>query len=135
MTLVLYIYQSVERAMAVACMMGECTGAEMYPSKEDLMYWRAVVMGMERDESEAGEKHDLMTVFKTRSNYNYCATEHLKACSSKRGELSGAKGIRGVFETKTSFNLARANGIAALTVMKALGDTLKGKAHFFGLLY
>ncbi|GAQ93389.1 hypothetical protein KFL_014900030, partial [Klebsormidium nitens] len=115
MTLVLYIYQSMERAMDVACMRGECTGAEMYPSKEDLMYWRAVVMGMERDDSEAGEKHDLMTVFKTRSNYNYCATEHLKACSSKTGELSGAKGIRGVFETRTSFNLARANGIAALT--------------------
>ncbi|GAQ91131.1 hypothetical protein KFL_007320040 [Klebsormidium nitens] len=51
-------------------------------------------MGMERDDSEAGEKHDLMTVFKTRSNYNYCAREHLTACSFKRGELSGAKEIR-----------------------------------------
>lgn len=113
--------------MAVACIMGECTGAEMYPSKDELMYWRAVCAGMERG-AEAGEREDPMTIFKTRHNYNYVATEQLKACSSKRGELSGAKGIRGVFEAKTSFNLARANGVAALTVMKALGDTLKGKA-------
>ena len=118
--------QSVERAMAVACMMGECTGAGMYPTKEELVYWRAVYEGMERP-NESGEKHDPMIIFKTRNNYNYCATEHLKACSSKRGELSGAKGIRGVFEAKTSFNLARAKGVAALTVMRALGDTLTSK--------
>ena len=123
------IFQSVERAMAVACMMGECAGAGMYPTKEELVYWRAVYEGMERNDAESGEKHDPMVVFKTKTNYNYCANEHLKACSSKRGELSGSKGIRGVFESNTSFNLSRAKTVEDVAEMTALAETLKGEAH------
>ena len=113
--------------MAVACLQGDCLGAEMYPSKERLVYWRAVLDGMDPIGPD-GMETDPMTHFKTKKNYNYVASEHLKACSSKRGELSGAKGIRGLFEARTTFNLSRPKTPEAVLLMRALGEGLKGEA-------
>lgn len=123
---VLLLLQSTERAMAVACLQGNCNEAEMYPSREKLVYWRAVLEGMEPTGLD-GMPNDPKEYFENGNNYNYLVGEHLKACSSKRGELAGKKGIRGVFETKTTFNMARAKTPLEVMAMTALAEGLSGK--------
>lgn len=120
--------------MAVACLMGDCTGGGMYPSKDDLMYWRAVVEGMERIDDE-GQRNDPMIIFKTKANYEYLKFEHGRACSSKRSELSGAKGIRGVIEVKESFNLKKARSAPEVAQMMETVEKLKGASHTCTCLY
>lgn len=113
--------------MAVACLQGNCVDADIYPSRDKLVYWRAVCDGMDPI-TEDGEKNDPHTFYGSKKNYEYLAREHLKACSSKRGELSGTKGIRGVFEAKTSFNLARAKTEEQIALQTALAAGLSGEA-------
>lgn len=113
--------------MAVACLQGNCVDADIYPSRDKLVYWRAVCDGMDPI-TEDEEKNDPHTFYGSKKNYEYLAREHLKACSSKRGELSGTKGIRGVFEAKTSFNLARAKTEEQIALQTALAAGLSGEA-------
>ena len=113
--------------MAVACLQGNCLDAEMYPSRDKLVYWRAVHDGMPPIGPD-GFKTDPSTFYRSKKDFEYVAREHLKACSSKRGELSGTKGIRGLFEAKTSFNLSRANTPDQVAMQNALAAGLSGKA-------
>jgi hypothetical protein len=76
--------------MAVAILMGNCKGACIYPTREDLVYWRAVYDGMAPRDSD-GEENDPHKYFR-KVDYEYLGSEHLKGVSSKRSELCWHEG-------------------------------------------
>jgi hypothetical protein len=84
------VLQSLERAMGVVVLLGQVKGCKIYPKKEDLMYWRAVIEDMDPTDSW-GELNDPRE-FYGKLNFKYLGGEHLKGMSSKRGEISGKKG-------------------------------------------
>jgi hypothetical protein len=81
--------------MACALLMGNCKGACIYPTREDLVYNCAVFDGMALEDSD-GEENDASEYFR-KVDYEYLGSEHLKGMSSKRSELAGMKGVRLVF--------------------------------------
>lgn len=95
--------QSVERALASALMLSDAIGHNFYPTTDELFYFRAVHEGMEPTDDD-GEPNDHRKFFK-KEDYAYLVSEHTKACSSKRSELSGVRGIRGEFDRIAEFNL------------------------------
>ena len=106
-------------------MLSDVTGAEMYPTKEDLMYYRGVYDGMDPLDS-TGEETDPRTYFR-KVDYDYLAGEHLKACSSKRSELAGKKGVRFVFTMETKFDMEGARTPEEVEEQTELRDKLKGR--------
>jgi hypothetical protein len=86
--------------MAVAILMGNCKGSCIYPTREDLVYWRAVYDGMAPEDSD-GEENDPREYFR-KVDYEYLGSEHLKGVSFKRSELAGMKGVRLVLERAPS---------------------------------
>ena len=95
--------QSVERALAAALMLSDAIGHNFYPTPDELLYFRALHEGMEPTDAD-GEPNDHREFFK-KEDYAYLVSEHTKACSSKRSELSGVRGIRGEFDRVAEFNL------------------------------
>jgi len=112
--------------MAVAVLMGNAKGSCIYPTREDLVYWRAVYDGMSPMDSH-GEEADAREYFR-KVDYEYLGSEHLKAVSSKRSELAGMKGVRMAFNISTKFNWKAARTKEQLEVQKALKETLIGKS-------
>jgi hypothetical protein len=51
------VLQSLGEAMGMAVLLGQIKGCEIYPKKEDPMYWRAVIDGMDSTDSW-GELND-----------------------------------------------------------------------------
>jgi hypothetical protein len=88
--------------MAVACLQGNGIGSEIYPRKEQLVYWRAVMDGMPPVQAN-GEKTDPKTFFKP-VDYEYLGLGHIGAMRSYRSEVAGARGIRGRFAELTGYN-------------------------------
>jgi hypothetical protein len=119
------VLQSLERAMGVAVLLGQVKGCEIYPKKEDLMYWRAVIDGMDPTDSR-GELNDPRE-FYGKLNFKYLGGEHLKGVSSERGEISGKKGIRTLFTTVTGYNPDLAKTEEQREEMKEKAAKLKGE--------
>jgi hypothetical protein len=119
------VLQSLERAMGVAVLLGQVKGCEIYPKKEDLMYWRAVIDGMSPTDSR-GELSEPREYF-NKQEYKCLGGEHLKGVSSKRGEISGKKGIRTLFTTVTGYNPDLAKTEEQVEAMKEKAAKLKGE--------
>jgi hypothetical protein len=117
---VVSLWQSVERAMAVTILMGNCKGSCIYSTREDLVYWHAVYDGMAPEDSD-GKENDPHEYFR-KLDYEYLGSEHLKGVSSKRSELAGMKGVRLVFRTCTKFNWKGAWTKEQLKEQKALKE-------------
>lgn len=83
--------------------MSDAIGHNFYPTPNELLYFRALHEGMEPSDAD-GEPNDPREFFK-KEDYAYLVSEHTKACSSKRSELSGVRGIRGEFDRVAEFNL------------------------------
>jgi hypothetical protein len=111
--------------MAVAILKGNCKGACIYPTREDLVYWRAVYDGMAPEDPD-GEENDPHEYFR-KVDYEYLGSEHLKGVSSKRSELAGMRGVRQVFGTCTKFNWKKARTEEQLEEQKALKEKLMSK--------
>jgi hypothetical protein len=111
--------------MAVAILMGNCKGACIYPTREDLVYWHAVYDGMAPEDSN-GKENDPHEYFR-KVDYEDLGSEHLKGVSSKRSELAGMRGVRQVFRTFTKFNLEKARTEEQLEEQKALKEKLMSK--------
>lgn len=75
-----------------------------------------------------GDPNDARDFFKPAS-YNYVGSEHTKAVSGLRGELSGQKGIRGVFSIHAGWspNLKRDGPEHEAELAKA--EQFKGEAR------
>jgi hypothetical protein len=110
--------------------MGNCKGACIYPTREDLVYYRAVFDGMAPEDSD-GEENDASEYFR-KVDYEYLGSEHLKGMSSKRSELAGMKGVRLVFQMCTKFNWKGARTEEQLEEQKALKEKLMSKCENFG---
>jgi hypothetical protein len=111
--------------MAVAILMGDCKGACIYPTREDLVYWRAVYAEMAAEDSD-GEENDPHEYFR-KVDHEYLGSEHLKGVSSKRSELAGMRGVRQVFGTCTKLNWNGARTEEQLEEQKALKEKLMSK--------
>jgi hypothetical protein len=111
--------------MACALLMGNCKGACIYPTREDLVYFRAVFDEMAPEDSD-GEENDASEYFR-KVDYEYLGSEHLKRMSSKRSELAGMKGVRLVFQMCTKFNWKGARTEEQLEEQKALKGKLMSK--------
>jgi hypothetical protein len=111
--------------MAVAILMGNCKGSCIYPTREDLVYRRAVYNGIALEDSD-GKENEPREYFR-KVDYEYLGSEHLKGVSSKRSELAGIKGVRVVIRTCTKFNWKGARTKEQLEEQKALKEKLISK--------
>jgi hypothetical protein len=119
------VLQSLERAMGVAVLLRQVKGCKIYPKKEDLMYWRAVIDGMDPTDSWV-ELNDPLE-FYGKLNFKYLGGEHLKGVSSKRGEIPGKKGIRTLFTTVIGYNPDLAKTEEQVQEIKEKAAKLKGE--------
>jgi hypothetical protein len=119
------VLQSLERAMGVGVLPGQVKGCKIYAKKEDLMYWRAVIDGMDPIDSwrELNDPRE----FYGKLNFKYLGGEHLKGVSSKRGEISGKKGIRTLFSTVIGYNPDLAKTEEQVEEMKEKAAKVKGE--------
>ena len=118
--------QTPERALAKVAMIGWAVGCDPYPKPEDLMYYRAVMEGMERCEVD-GEKNDPKEFFGA-ATYAYLMHWHTKRMSSARAEYSGVKNIRGVFNATHHFTPDMCRTDEALEELLAKGrELVKGE--------
>jgi hypothetical protein len=107
--------------MTVAILMGNCKGSCIYPTREDLVYWRAMYNGMAPEDSVARR-----TILASTSE-RYLGFKHLKGVSSKRSELACMRGMRLVFETCTKFKWKGAKTKEQLEEKKVLKEKLMSK--------
>lgn len=61
--------------MTVACLQENCIGSELYPKKEQLVNWGAIMDGMPPVQTN-GEKTDSKTYFKL-VDYEYLGLKHM----------------------------------------------------------
>ncbi|GAQ92918.1 hypothetical protein KFL_012010030 [Klebsormidium nitens] len=111
-----------ERALAKVALISWAVGCDPYPKPEDLLYYRAVMEGMERCEVD-GVKNDPKEFFGA-ATYAYLLHWHTKRMSSARAEYSGVKNIRGVFNATHHFTPDKCRTDEALEELLAKGREL-----------
>jgi hypothetical protein len=116
--------------LVCALLMGNCKGACIYPTREDLVYYPAVFNGMAPEDS-SGEKNDASKYFR-KVEYEYLGSKHLKGMSFKRSEFAGMKGVRLVFQMCSGFNWKGARTKEHLDEQKAMKEKLKSKCEISG---
>ena len=120
------ILQTPERALAKVALISWAVGCDPYPKPEDLLYYRAVMEGMERCEVD-GIRNDPKEFFGA-ATYAYLLHWHTKRMSSARAEYSGVKNIRGVFNATHHFTPDMCRTDEALEELLAKGrELVKGE--------